>query len=110
MLKTIEAACATWRGKLLLLWMGFDGLLYLGALLTLVLAITDPAYRPLTYGFTIALVTSWAVRMAYGIWLELRRVRTEAREKVLRVDDILRRHGVSADQSEAIARELNDLD
>lgn len=110
MLKAIEVACKTWRGKLLLLWLGLDGLLYLGALLTLVLAITDAAYRPYTYGFTIALVTSWAIRMAYGIWLELRRVHDEARVKARQVDDILRRHGLSPDQSEAIARELKDLD
>ncbi len=109
MFKVIEAACASWHGKLLLIWMGFDGLLYLGALLTLVLAITDAAYRPLTYGFTIALVTSWAARMAYGIWLELRRVHHEAQAKAMRMDDILRRHGLSADQSEAIARELKEL-
>ncbi len=110
MLKTIEVACKSWRGKLLLLWMGLDALLYLGALLTLVLAITDIAYRPYTYAFTIALVTSWAVRMAYGIWLELRRVHNEARAKALQVDDILRRHGLSPDQSESIARELKNLE
>lgn len=109
MWNAIETACKTWRGKLLILWLGLDGLLYLAALLTLALAITDPAYRPYTYGFTIALVTSWLARMTYGIWMELRRVHDEARMKALQVDDILRRHGLSPDQSEAIARELKRL-
>jgi hypothetical protein len=110
MLKAIGAACGTWRGMLLILWLGLDGLLYLGALLTLALAIMDTTYRPYTYGFTIALVTSWATRMAYGIWLELRRARSVRREKALKVNEILQKHGLSEDQSDAIARELRRLD
>ena len=110
MFKVIEAACASWHGKLLLIWMGFDGLLYLGALLTLVLAITDAAYRPLTYGFTIALVTSWAARMAYGIWLELRRVRQAEAEKASKLNDILKRHGLDEAASAAVLKEIKGLD
>ena len=72
---TLEAVWKSGKGKLLVLWFGLDAVLYLGALMTLVLALTDSSVRPVTYGFTIALVTSWASRMAYGIWFELRRVR-----------------------------------
>lgn len=110
MLNVIETACVTWRGKLLLFWLGLDALLYLGALLTLALAISDLAFRPYTYIFTFALVTSWALRMAYGIWLELKRGRDAAREKARKVDAILRRHGLSDDESASIARELKSID
>jgi ribosomal protein L4 len=84
-------------------------LLYLGALLSLVMALTDLSLRPLTYAFTIALVTSWALRMAYGIWLELRRVRQEEQEKTRKLNEILQRHGLSEDQSAALAKEIKNL-
>lgn len=97
------------NGKLLVIWFGLDGMLYLGALTGLVLALTDPALRPLAYGFTIALVVSWALRMAYGIRLELRRVRLAEREKTSRLGDILRRHGLSEDASVSALAEIRNL-
>lgn len=107
---TFEAVWKTGKGKLLILWFGLDAVLYLGALLTLVLAITDPDVRPLTYGFTIALVTSWALRMAYGIWLELRRVRREENEKSRKLNEILRKHGLTEDASAAVLKEIKGLE
>ncbi len=107
---TFEAVWKTGKGKLLILWFGFDAVLYLGALLTLVLAITDPGVRPFTYGFTIALVTSWALRMAYGIWLELRRVRQAEAEKASKLNDILKRHGLDEAASAAVLKEIKGLD
>jgi len=107
---TNGATSSTWRVKLLVIWLGLDGLLYLGALLTMVQAMTDTVYRTYAYGFTIALVSSWAMRMAYGIWLELRRVHQAAHEKALQVDAILRQHGLSPDQSESIRHALKNLD
>jgi hypothetical protein len=99
----------TGKGKLLILWFGLDAVFYLGALLCLVQALTDPSARPYAYGFTIALVTSWASRMAYGIWLELRRVRRAQNEKARKLDEILKRHGLTEDQSEAVLREIKSL-
>lgn len=110
MWKAIEAACATGRGTLLIFWLGLDGVLYLGALLTLALAISDLAYRPYTYVFTFALVTSWAIRMAYGIGLELKRGRDANRDKARQVDEILRRHGLDEAQAAAIRHELKNID
>lgn len=107
---TFEAVWNTGKGKLLILWFGFDAVLYLGALLSLVLAITDPEMRPLTYGFTISLVTSWALRMGYGIWLELRRVRQVAAEKARKLNDILKKHGLSEDASAAVLKEIKGLE
>lgn len=107
---TFEAIWKTGKGKLLILWFGLDALLYLGALLSLVLAITDPALRPITYAFTIALVTSWALRMGYGIWLELRRVRREESEKSRKLNEILKKHGLTEDASAAVLKELKGLE
>jgi len=107
---SFEAVWNTGKGKLLVLWFGLDALLYLGALLTLVLAITDPEIRPLTYGFTIALVSSWALRMAYGIWLELRRVRREENEKARKLNEILKKHGLTEDASAAVLKEIKGLE
>ena len=107
---TFEAVWKTGKGKLLILWFGLDAVLYLGALLTLVLAITDPGVRPLTYGFTIALVSSWALRMAYGIWLELRRVRQAEAEKARLLNDILKRHGLDEAASAAVLKEIKGLE
>ena len=107
---TFEAVWKTGKGKLLVLWFGLDAVLYLGALLTLVLAITDPEVRPLTYAFTIALVSSWALRMAYGIWLELRRVRQAEAEKARLLNDILKRHGLDDAASAAVLKEIKGLE
>lgn len=107
---TFEAVWNTGKGKLLVLWFGLDAVLYLGALLSLVLAITDPTLRPVTYGFTIALVSSWALRMTYGIWLELRRVRRAEAEKAHKLNDILKKHGLSEDASAAVLKEIKGLE
>lgn len=107
---TFGAVWNTSKGKLLILWFGLDALFYLGALLSLVLALTDPTARPYAYGFTIALVSSWASRMAYGIWLELRRVRRVEAEKTRRLDDILKKHGLSEDASAAVLKEIKGLE
>jgi len=106
---TLEVVWKTSKGKLLLLWFGLDAVLYLGALLTLVMALTDLSLRPLTYAFTIALVTSWVLRMAYGIWLELRRVHQEEQEKARKLNAILQQHGLSEDESASLAREIKNL-
>ena len=95
--------------RLLVIWFGLDALLYLGAVLSMVLAISDASLRPLAYGFTIALVASWALRMAYGIWLELHRVRAEEREKARRLDEILKKHGLTEEESASVAREIKGL-
>lgn len=110
MLDASKPTGTSWQAKVLVLWMGLDGLFYLGALMALVMALGDTVYRPYAYGFTIALVTSWAARMTYGIWLELRRVHRNAQAKAARLDDILRQHGLTAAQSEALARDLKVLD
>lgn len=109
MQNTSGATTGTWQVKLLVVWFGLDGLLYLGALLTMVQTMTDTAYRPYAYAFTIALVASWATRMAYGIWLELRRVHQAEHEKAHKVDEILQQHGLSPDQSEAVRQALKSL-
>ena len=106
---TLEAVWKTGKGKLLLFWFGLDAVFYLGALLSLVMALTDLSLRPVAYAFTIALVTSWALRMAYGIWLELRRVHQEEQEKAQRLSQILQRHGISADESAFLVREIKNL-
>ena len=106
---TFEAIWNTGKGKLLVLWFGLDAVLYLGALMTLVLALTDPSVRPVTYAFTILLVTSWASRMAYGIWLELRRVRQVENEKARKLGEVLMKHGLSEDLSATVAREIKNL-
>ncbi len=106
---TLEVVWKTGKGKLLVIWFGLDAVLYLGALLTLVMALTDLSLRPLTYAFTIALVTSWALRMAYGIWLELRRVHHEEEAKVKKLNEILKKHGLTEDQSASLAREIKSL-
>lgn len=106
---TISTAWTSSKGRLLLLWMGLDAVLYLGALMTLVLALTDRAARPYTYGFTIALVTSWALRMTYGIWLELRRARQAENEKARKLDEILKQHGLTDDQSASVAQAIKGL-
>lgn len=95
--------------QLLVLWFGLDAVFYLGALVSLVLALTDLSLRPLAYAFTIALVTSWALRMAYGIWLELRRVRHEEQEKAQKLSEILQQHGLSENESAALAKEIKNL-
>lgn len=102
-------AWSTGNGKLLILWFGLDGMLYLGALLALVMALGDPSVRPYAYGFTIALVASWASRMGYGIWLELRRVRQAEEEKARRLDAILKRHGLTQDETASVMREIKSL-
>jgi hypothetical protein len=107
--ETLEVVWKTGKGKLLVLWFGLDAVLYLGALLTLVMALTDLTLRPLTYAFTFALVTSWVLRMAYGIWLELRRVHQEEQEKAKKLNEILKKHGLSEDQSASLAREIKSL-
>lgn len=107
---TFGTAWDTGKGKLLILWFGLDGVLYLGALLALVSALTDPSARPYAYGFTAALVASWASRMAYGIWLELRRVRRAQAEKARRLDDILKKHGLSDEASAAVLKEIEGLE
>jgi hypothetical protein len=106
---TFEAVWKTGKGKLLVLWFGLDAVLYLGALMTLVLSLADKSVRPFTYGFTIALVTSWALRMTYGIWLELRRVRQMENEKARKLNEILKKHGLTEDESAALAREIKGL-
>jgi hypothetical protein len=97
------------NGKLLILWFGLDGMLYLGALLALVMALTDPSARPYAYGFTIALVISWASRMGYGIWLELRRLHKLETEKARKLNEILQKHGLSEEQTAAVVREMKDM-
>jgi ABC-type microcin C transport system permease subunit YejE len=97
------------QGKVLILWFGLDGVLYLSALMTLFIALVDQSARPYAYGFTIALVVSWALRMAYGIWLELARVRRAEADKTRRLDTILKQHGLSAEQSAAVLQEIKDL-
>lgn len=99
----------TGKGKLLILWFGLDGVLYLSALMALFVALADASARPYAYGFTIALVLSWTLRMAYGIWLELRRVRRQESDKARRLDAILKQHGLSADQSASVLREIRQL-
>ncbi len=106
---TLEVVWKTGKGKLLLIWFGLDAVFYLGALLSLVMALTDISLRPVAYAFTIALVTSWALRMAYGIWLELRRVHQEEQEKAQKLSQILQRHGISVDDSASLAREIKNL-
>jgi hypothetical protein len=107
---TFDAVWKTGKGKLLILWFGLDALLYLGALMTLVLTLTDKSIRPYTYAFTIALVTSWALRMAYGIWFELRRVRDAGIEKARKLSEILKKHGLTEDESASVAREIKSLE
>ncbi len=106
---TMEVVLKTGNGKLLVIWFGFDAVLYLGAMLYLVMALTDRTLRPFAYAFTIALVTSWALRMAYGIWLELRRVHREEQEKARKLSKILQQHGISVDESAFMAREIRNL-
>ncbi len=103
---TFEAIWRTGKGKLLVLWFGLDAVLYLGALMTLVLSLTDTSVRPFTYAFTIALVSSWALRMAFGIWLELRRVREVEKEKARKLGEILQKHGLSEGASAAVLEEI----
>jgi hypothetical protein len=107
---TIGSVWSNDKGRLLLLWMGLDAVFYLGALLSLVLALTDKSVRPYAYGFTIALVISWALRMAYGIWLELRRVRQTEIEKARKLDEILKKHGLTEEESASVARELKGME
>lgn len=106
---THEAVWSSGKVKLVVLWFGLDALLYLGALLALVLALNDPSVRPVAYAFTILLVVSWASRMAYGIWLELGRLRQLEKEKTRKLDDILRKHGLSEDAMAAVAQEIKHL-
>jgi hypothetical protein len=107
---TFEAIWRTGKGKLLVLWFGLDAVLYLGALMTLVLSLTDTSVRPFTYAFTIALVSSWALRMAFGIWLELRRVREVEKEKARKLGEILQKHGLSEGASAAVLEEIKGLE
>lgn len=109
---TFKAIWQTGKGKLLVLWFGLDAVLYLGALMTLVLSLTDTSVRPFTftYAFTIALVSSWALRMAFGIWLELRRVREVEKEKARKLGEILQKHGLSEGASAAVLREIKGLE
>lgn len=106
---TLDTVWLNDQGKLLILWFGLDAVLYLGALVALMLSLTDLDYRPLAYGFTIALVSSWALRMAYGIWLELRRVRRAEQEKAGKVGEILRRHGLTEADTARVMDELKGL-
>jgi hypothetical protein len=111
-MKTTTTMDLDWKAdkvKLLVLWFGLDAVFYLGALVFLVLALTDQSLRPFAYAFTIALVTSWALRMAYGIRLELRRVRQEEQEKARKLHAILQQHGLSDDESASLAREIKSL-
>lgn len=107
---TFEAIWQTGKGKLLVLWFGLDAVLYLGALMTLVLSLTDTSMRPFTYAFTIALVSSWALRMSFGIWLELRRVREVEKEKARKLGEILQKHGLSEGVSAAVLKEIKGLE
>lgn len=107
---TFEAIWQTGKGKLLVLWFGLDAVLYLGALMTLVLSLTDTSMRPFTYAFTIALVSSWALRMSFGIWLELRRVREVEKEKARKLGEILQKHGLSEGASAAVLKEIKGLE
>ncbi|MEW5789710.1 MAG: hypothetical protein AB1899_17850 [Pseudomonadota bacterium] len=105
----LQSVWKTRQGKLLVIWFGVDGVLYLGALAGLVLSLMDLSMRPLAYGFTAALVVSWALRMAYGIRLELRRVRLAERERTSRLGEILRKHGLSEDASASALAEIRNL-
>lgn len=107
---TLGKAWMTNKGKLLILWFGLDGVLYLAALAALVMALTDSSVRPYAYGFTIALVVSWALRMAYGIWLELRRVRQAEAEKARKLNEILKKHGLTEDESASVLKEIKGLE